>query len=106
MTHSFLKRANPGLFFVYLRSFQTKITIFTTHICGKCPSSIRCWDSNPRPLERESLPITTRPGLLPFLMGLDSGVKATSIKDILARLTYNGHLKTVKAILFIHDPSL
>ena len=30
----------------------------------KCPSSIKCWDSNPRPLERESLPITTRPGLL------------------------------------------
>ena len=30
----------------------------------KCPSSIQCWDSNPRPLEGESLPITTRPGLL------------------------------------------
>ena len=31
----------------------------------KCPSSIRRWDSNPRPLERESTPITTRPGLPP-----------------------------------------
>ena len=31
----------------------------------KCPSSIRCRDSNPRPLERESIPITTRPGLPP-----------------------------------------
>ena len=30
-----------------------------------CPSSIRHWDSNPRPLERESPPITTRPGLPP-----------------------------------------
>ena len=29
----------------------------------KCPSNIRCQDSNPRTLERESLPITTRPGL-------------------------------------------
>ena len=28
----------------------------------KYPSSIQCWDSNSRPLERESLPITTRPG--------------------------------------------
>ena len=32
----------------------------------KCPSSIRCWNSNPRPLERESLLITTRPGLPPL----------------------------------------
>ena len=31
----------------------------------KCPSSRRCWDSNPQPLEQESLPITTRPGLPP-----------------------------------------
>ena len=29
----------------------------------KCPFSIRCRDLNPRPTERESLPITTRPGL-------------------------------------------
>ena len=39
---------------------------FTTNICEKCPSSIRCRDSNPRPSERESLPITTRPGLPPY----------------------------------------
>ena len=31
----------------------------------KCPSSIQCPDSNPRPLDCESLPITTRPGLPP-----------------------------------------
>ena len=62
----FLKWANPGLFFVYFRSFQTNITIFTTIICEKCPSSIPCRDSNSRPSERESLPITTRPGLPPW----------------------------------------
>ena len=28
-----------------------------------CPSSIRHWDSNPQPSERESPPITTRTGL-------------------------------------------
>ena len=56
------------LFFVYFRSFQANIiTIFTTNICEKSPSSIRCRDSNPRPLEHESLPITTRPGLPPNL---------------------------------------
>ena len=61
----FLKKkwANPGLFFVSFWSFQTNITIFTTNICEKCPSSIWCRDLNPRPLECESLPITTRPGL-------------------------------------------
>ena len=31
----------------------------------KCPSSIRRRDSNPRPLDREPPPITTRPGLPP-----------------------------------------
>ena len=66
------KWANPGLFFVYFQSFQTNITIFTTTICEKCPSSIWCWDSNPQPSEHESLPITTRPGLPPLqlLLGL------------------------------------
>ena len=32
-----------------------------------CPSSIRRRDSNPRPLDREPPPITTRPGLPPTL---------------------------------------
>ena len=36
------------------------------NICEKCPSSIRYRDSNPRPLEVESPPITTRPGLPPI----------------------------------------
>ena len=27
---------------------------------------IRCWDANPRPLEHDSPPITTRPGLPPY----------------------------------------
>ena len=31
----FKKWANLGLFFVYFRSFQTNITIFTTNICEK-----------------------------------------------------------------------
>ena len=37
--------------------------MLTTNICEKYPSSIRCRDSNPRPLDHESPPITTRPGL-------------------------------------------
>ena len=43
--------------------FSNKQYNFTTNICEKNPSSIWCQDSNPQPSERESLPITTRPGL-------------------------------------------
>ena len=60
------KWANPGLFFVYFRSFQTNFTIFTMNKCEEYTSSIRRRESNPRHLERESLPITTRPGLPPI----------------------------------------
>ena len=61
----------PGLFFVYFRSFQTNIiTIFTTNKCEKCPSRIWCQDLNPQPSECEPLPITTRPGLPPLFFCL------------------------------------
>ena len=58
----FKKGANPGLFFVYFRSFQT-------NQCEKMsiPSSIWCKDSNTRPFNRESSPITTRRGLPPLI---------------------------------------
>ena len=61
----FLKRANPGLFFFSFYLFK-HVTNFTTDTFGeKCPSSIRCRDSNSWPLEHEPPPITTRPGLPP-----------------------------------------
>ena len=66
ISFSFFKKwANPGLFFVYLWTFQKINTNFTINQCEKCPSSIRRRDSNPRPFEHESSPITTRPGLPP-----------------------------------------
>ena len=57
------KWANLGLFFIYFRSFQTFCSFFTSNKCEKCQVhwSIRCQDMNPRPLENESSPITTRP---------------------------------------------
>ena len=61
---------SPASFSFIFGHFQTNInTIFTTNQCEKmsCPSSIRRQDSNPQPLKRESLPITTRPGLPPIL---------------------------------------
>ena len=54
------------LFHLFL-SFQTKLQILQQINVKKCPSSTRCWDFNPRPLEHESLPITTRPGLPPLI---------------------------------------
>ena len=63
----FLKKwANPGLFFVYFRSPEQISLQFLQQIYVKnCHSSIWCQDLNPRPSERESLPISTRPGLPP-----------------------------------------
>ena len=55
----------PRPLFCLFSVFAYKQYNVTTNICEKCPSSIRCRDSNPRPSERESLPITTRPGLPP-----------------------------------------
>ena len=59
-------RANPGLFFVYFHLFKQTLQFFTTNKWEKYPSSIWCWDSNPRPLENESPPITAGPGLPPY----------------------------------------
>ena len=68
VTDFFLNKwANPGLFFVYFLSFQTNIITICTKIrCEKCPNRIQCQDSNQQPLECESLPITTIPGLPPI----------------------------------------
>ena len=57
--------ANPGLFFVYFWSFQSNITIFCNKYMWKNVHPVYGRDSNPRPSERESPPIATRPGLLP-----------------------------------------
>ena len=52
---------------------------------SKCPSSIRRRDSNPRPFEHESSPLTTRPGLPPsphlFCTSLVFLVLALSISE-------------------------
>ena len=57
--------ANPGFFFIYFRPFKHTLQFLQQINVKKCPSSIRHWDSNSRPLEHESPPITTKPGLPP-----------------------------------------
>ena len=61
-----------------------------------CPSSIRRRDSNPRPLERESTPITTRPGLVvlvTFTVVLGAGSGLFFCKNLLANSLTEGSLE-------------
>ena len=67
-TYYFSKMPHPASFIIYFQSFQTNVTHSTTVYVKKCPSSIRCRDSNPQLLGRKSPPITTRPGLLPITL--------------------------------------
>ena len=58
--------------FLYIFCLVKNSLIFTPNKCEKCPSSIRCQDSNSRPTDYES-PLTTRPGLpTPFLYYVSS----------------------------------
>ena len=77
----FFKMVHSWPLFNLFSSFQTNITMFTTNLCEKCPSSIRCWDSNSRPSEHGSPPITTRPGLPPCRYNF-------SVRDLWLRATY------------------
>ena len=78
---------HPRPLFCLFLSFQTNITIFTTNKCEKWPfSTLRCWNSNPRPSYHESPPITTRPeanvplccrliSILSFFRSLSLGIR-------------------------------
>ena len=62
----FLKMGQPRPLFLFIFGlFRQTLQIFRTNICENFPSSIWCRDLNPQPLEGESSPITTRPGLPP-----------------------------------------
>ena len=63
---TFKKWANPGPFYhLYLVLLNKQHFNFYNKYVKKCPSSIRYWDSNTQPIEHETPPITTRPGLPP-----------------------------------------
>ena len=62
---SFFKKIGkpqPLLSFIFGLFKQTS-SQFLQQICEKCPCSIRRQESNPLPLEHESPPMTTRPGI-------------------------------------------
>ena len=68
MNKFFWVMGHPLPLFNLFSPFQTYITIFTTNLCEKCLSSILFWDSNPRPSENESPPITTAISLFYLLL--------------------------------------
>ena len=55
------------LSFIFGLFKQTSLHFMHQIYVKKCPSSLQCRDLNPWPLEHESPPITTRPGLLPII---------------------------------------
>ena len=61
----------------------------------QCPFSIQCRDSNPWPLERESLPITTRPGLPPIIRNVCS-LKSCGFY---LRINFTGHQRSFLVIV-------
>ena len=67
----FKKWAIPGLFFGL---FKQTVQFLQQIYVKKCPSSIRCRDSNSQPSEREYPPITTRPGLPPSKLWIFYGI--------------------------------
>ena len=56
-----LKNGQLGFFLIYFCVFKHTLQFFQQINVKKCPSSLRCWDSNSQPLEHESPSITTRP---------------------------------------------
>ena len=56
----FCKLAIPGLFLIYFHLLKQTLRFLQQIYVKKCPSSIWCQDSNPRPSEHESPTITAR----------------------------------------------
>ena len=83
--------------FSFIFAFSNKhYNFYNKYMWIKCPSSIWCWDLNPRPSEHESPPITTRPGLTPIENGkIKSNSKLTFIRRLLQ--TIEGDKKSSQA---------
>ena len=89
----FLKWTSLGFFYVYFRLFKQALQFLQQINVKQCPSSIRHWDSNPQPLEIESPPITTRPGLPPVKKFVTvSDYKSVACPTLVGPLTKILHL--------------
>ena len=77
--NSFKNWAILSLFLIYFHLFKQTLQFLQQIYVKKmlCPSSIRCRDTNPRPLEHESPLITTRPGLPPQVIRIVTRIVST-----------------------------
>ena len=102
VAHCFTSTGQPRplLSFIF-GSFETNIiSIFTTNrYVKKCSSSIQCQDLNPQPLEHESPPITTRPGLPPMLFIVTASPSSSSVEVALFPLA--SFINWNKTFLFV-----
>ena len=64
----FFKMGHSWSHFNLFSSLETNSTFLIQLFVKKCPSSIQCRDSNPRPSDSESLPKTSGQGLPPILL--------------------------------------
>ena len=111
----FLKKVGQSrpLFHLFSVFFKQTLQFLQQIYVKKCPSSILCRDSNPQPSERESLPITTRPGLLPctkfllwigiFQLKADLVDAALVLSVILLVVSSNWHLHIKCSKSFYHQ---
>ena len=63
----FLNGPTPASFSFIFVFFKQTLQFFQQINVKKCPSSIRRQDSNSQPSDYESPPLTTRPGLPPYM---------------------------------------
>ena len=72
----------PASFLFIFGLFKQTLQFLQQINVKKCPSSIRCRDLNPQPLEHESRPITTRPGLQVILAVGSKGVSVPNQSEL------------------------
>ena len=77
----FLNGPTPASFSFIFGLFKQTLQFLQQKYVKKCPSSKRCRDSNPQPLEFESLPITTKPGLPPRRIFLIATIVTAEPRD-------------------------
>ena len=64
--------ANSGFFFIYFRLFKPTLQFLQQINVKKCQSSTWCRDLNSQHLEHESPPITSKPGLRPSYLNVNT----------------------------------
>ena len=86
-----LSNGHPGLFLVYFRLFKQKLQFLQ-----KYPSSIRCWDSNSRPLDKGSQDTTSLCAKIILMADPWTRMSSTNFSSSLTMLDWNKALLLVR----------